>query len=152
MNQYQVSFGEAVKRALTVNYCKFSGRASRSEYWWFALFSMIVGGLVTLLCNPETTAGQTVSSLVSLVLLLPSLGLVWRRLHDTGRSGWWYVGMFVIVIALAAAGFVCMLAQKIGLSILFFISILAPYIVLIVWFCQPSQPEPNQYGPVPNVE
>ena len=65
MQQRQVSFSEAIKSGFN-KYCCFTGRASRSEYWWWVHFTFSV----------------------SLALLLPGLGLGVRRLHDIGRSGW----------------------------------------------------------------
>lgn len=132
--QRQVSFGEAITRALTVNYCNFSGRASRSEYWWFALFSFLVGLPFTIAqyayffaTNGESSLIITILSwIVSLALFLPSLGLSIRRLHDINKSGWWYL----LGIVLCCVG---------GL-------------ILIYFYCQDSDPTDNEYGPVPNLE
>ncbi|MDE7388345.1 MAG: DUF805 domain-containing protein [Muribaculaceae bacterium] len=123
MYQRQVSFGEAIRKAIVENYCNFSGRASVSEYWWFALFNFILGMALTCVFG-SGTLGTSVSGVVSLALLLPGLGLAVRRLHDIGRSGWW---LFLCLIPLVGA------------------------VILIVWFCKASQPEINQYGPVPNM-
>lgn len=125
MFQYQVPFGEAVKRAFS-NYCCFSGRASRSEYWWWALFTAIVGTVVNYisLLILSDSAAQIVSGIVSLAFLLPSLGLCVHRLHDIGKSGWWWLLVFIPIVGA---------------------------IILIVWFCKDSQPADNQYGPIPNL-
>ncbi len=64
-------------------YATFTGVASRSEYWWFFLFYFVIE--VTLFLTGQVT----LRGLVSLVLFLPSLGVGVRRMHDTGRSGWW---------------------------------------------------------------
>ena len=111
MYQRQVSFGEAISRAFS-NYANFNGRASRSEYWWFVLFNFILG------CIP------VVNLIAGLALLIPSLALGARRLHDTGRSGWW------LLLGLIPFG----------------------ALVLIVFFCQESHPMVNEYGPVPNTD
>lgn len=127
MYQRQVSFKEAVVRALTQNYCNFSGRASRSEYWWFYLFSCIVSWVVSIvvsLFSSDLSTMYIASMIVGLAFLLPSLGIAVRRLHDIGKSGWW---MFISLIPLIGA------------------------IILIVWWCKDSQMEPNEYGPVPNL-
>ncbi len=125
MIQRQVTFKEAVMSALTRNYCNFSGRASRSEYWWYALFTFIVGCVISAIFYSHPTTLNIVSGIVNLALLLPSLGLCVRRLHDIGKSGWWiFIGLIPIVGA----------------------------IILIVWFCTDSQRTPNEYGPVPNLE
>lgn len=160
MFQRQVTFGEAIKRALTVNYCKFSGRSSRSEYWWFSLFSCIVSWLASLIQWISPTAGLTLSILISLGLFLPSLGLTVRRLHDIGKSGWWLVGLYAIVFVasigcaiplalIARDGLTPTAGTFTGVGIGAVLIIIAS-IILIVWMCKPSQPEFNQYGPVPN--
>lgn len=143
MNQYQVSFGDAIKRAFT-QYCVFSGRASRSEFWWFMLFTWIVGACLGLpnfytvmdvmhssdsystMVEAQSTTGimTYISYLWGLFILLPSFGLLFRRLHDTGRSGWNWCWSFLPVVGT---------------------------IILIVFCCQPSQPVDNKYGPVPNL-
>ena len=64
----------------TAAYAQFEGRASRSEYWWFYLFTVLATAAAD-------TLGGTVGNLASLAFFLPSLALVARRLHDTGRSG-----------------------------------------------------------------
>jgi uncharacterized membrane protein YhaH (DUF805 family) len=127
MYQKQLSFGEAVNKALAQNYCNFSGRASRSEYWWYALFTMILGaviGFVLGIFGAGSTAVSVIQGLVSLALLLPGLGLCVRRLHDISKSGWW---IFISLVPLLGA------------------------ILLIVWFCKPSDAGMNQYGPEPNM-
>ncbi|MBD5370371.1 MAG: DUF805 domain-containing protein [Bacteroides sp.] len=124
MYQRQVTFQEAIQSALLQNYCNFSGRASRSQYWWFVLFSFIVSVVLSIVFCWSDTALNIVNSLVSLALLLPGLGLCVRRLHDIGKSGWW---VLLSLIPLVGA------------------------IILIIWYCQDSQPYPNEYGPVPNM-
>lgn len=125
MLQRQVSFKEAVIRAIKDNYCNFNGRSSRSEYWWYCLFTVILGVIIAWIFSSSQTAYATVGGIVNLALLLPSLGLCVRRLHDVGKSGWW---IFLVLIPVIGA------------------------IILIIWFCQPSQPQTNAYGPVPNLE
>lgn len=128
MYQEQVSFGDAVKRALTVNYCNFDGRSSRSEYWWYALgmfiLSAVLGFIFGFFFDPESSAMAVVQTAFLLVFLLPSLGLCVRRLHDIGKSGWW---IFIGLIPIAGP------------------------IILIVWYAKESEMTPNQYGPVPNM-
>ena len=70
-------------------YAIFSGRASRSEYWWFVLFNTllnIVAGFIDELIGIDV---QVASIVVSLVLLLPGLSVAIRRCHDSNHSGWW---------------------------------------------------------------
>lgn len=84
-------------------YAVFTGRASRKEYWMFFFFSAIISIVLTLIGN--LTGLPFLTSLYALVVLLPSLAVAARRLHDTGRSAWWlllalipFIGAFVLVI------------------------------------------------------
>ncbi len=130
MYQQQVSFGDAVKRAFN-NYCNFNGRASRSEYWWFALFTALVSyvlmGIGTLIWGQSGEAfsvGNSLCYIWGLITLLPSLGLCWRRLHDTGRAGGYY---FIALIPVVGT------------------------IIVLIWLCQASQQGPNRFGDQPNM-
>jgi uncharacterized membrane protein YhaH (DUF805 family) len=119
-------------RTCFAKYATFSGRAGRREYWWFFLFCVIVSILTSILdaylgtgfeSDSAVLADQgVVSSLVTLLLLLPNLAVGARRLHDTGRSGWWQL-LFVI--------------PCVGV------------IVLIVFFATAGDRMPNKYGDVP---
>ncbi|HVA53547.1 MAG TPA: DUF805 domain-containing protein [Acidimicrobiales bacterium] len=84
-----LNFSNAVASCLK-KYVTFSGVASRSEYWWFSLFFGI-GYVVFRVLNVPSLV-----SFWSLALLLPSLAVNVRRLHDTGRSGWWYFAWFIL--------------------------------------------------------
>jgi uncharacterized membrane protein YhaH (DUF805 family) len=84
-----MTFQESVKVCFS-KYADFNGRASRSEYWWFVLF-IVLGSAATSLF------GNTLSALFSLATLLPSIAAATRRLHDTNRSGWWQLIIFVPV-------------------------------------------------------
>jgi uncharacterized membrane protein YhaH (DUF805 family) len=75
-----MTFVESVKTCFS-KYAHFKGRASRSEYWWYALF-IVLGSIATSMVS------DTVSLLFALGTLLPSLAVAARRLHDTNRSGW----------------------------------------------------------------
>ncbi len=123
MYQRQLSFGEAVKLALTTNYCNFNGRSSRSEYWWFALAMFILGFILRLILG-DGTVGAVISGVINLALLLPGLGLSVRRMHDINKSGWW-----VLINLIPLVG----------------------WIIFIIWAAKDSDPTPNQYGPVPNL-
>lgn len=85
-----MTFQESVRTCFT-KYVDFNGRASRSEYWWFALFVLVVSIVLA-------QVNYTLSTLFSLAVLLPSLAAAARRLHDTGRSGWWQLVAFVPVL------------------------------------------------------
>jgi uncharacterized membrane protein YhaH (DUF805 family) len=95
---------EAVK-AVFSKYATFEGRARRSEYWWFFLFSMIIA-IVLNLIRPGVLGG-----IWSLVTLLPSLAVGARRLHDIDRTGWWLligfiplIGWIVLIVFFATRG------------------------------------------------
>ena len=111
-----MSFIDAINSCFR-QYVGFTGRASRSEFWWFTLFGLLVG-----LAAAIVDARGTIGALISLVLLLPSIAVGARRLHDTGRSGWW------LLIALVP---------------------LAGLIVLIVFFVMRGDPGLNSHGPSP---
>ena len=118
-------------RAFAKYFC-FSGRASRSEYWWFVLFHcavlICIGFLVGLMADPVTIlAGNLLNALIfgwELIVLFPSLCLCCRRLHDIGKSGWWFLVTFVPFVG----GIIC-----------------------LIWMCKPSDPWVNDYGDVPNL-
>lgn len=86
-----MNFVDAVKQCFT-KYVAFEGRASRSEYWWWALFIFVVS-IVLGMAN----AGM-LANLFSLGTLLPSLAVGVRRLHDIGKSGWWLLLCFIPLI------------------------------------------------------
>jgi uncharacterized membrane protein YhaH (DUF805 family) len=107
--------------AVLKNYAKFSGRARRTEYWMFMLFSLIIS-LVLAFIEGLLGSGGVLGLLYGLAVLVPSLAVSVRRLHDTGRSGWWLlIGLIPIV----------------------------GVIVLIVFAVQDSNAGDNAYGPNP---
>jgi uncharacterized membrane protein YhaH (DUF805 family) len=104
-----MSFGDAIKSGFS-NYVKFNGRASRSEFWWFILFISIIGIVMNIIDNAIGT-GIVISLIWSLAVLLPVLGLYFRRLHDTDRSAWWlligfipFIGSIVLIVFWAING------------------------------------------------
>lgn len=99
-----MGFGEAIRICLR-KYADFSGRARRSEYWWFILFTIIVEGVST------SAFGQNFGNAVSLAFLLPTLAAASRRLHDGDHSAWALllilvpiIGWIVLIVWLATAG------------------------------------------------
>ncbi|MBQ3189037.1 MAG: DUF805 domain-containing protein [Bacteroidaceae bacterium] len=77
-----MGFSQAVKSVFS-NYANFSGRARRSEYWYFVLFSLIIG-LIPI-----------VNLIVGLISIIPGIAVCVRRLHDIGKSGWWLLLGFI---------------------------------------------------------
>lgn len=89
-------------------YAVFNGRATRSEYWFFFLFNILISIAIGLVVGILGESVDFLNSIYSLAVLLPSLAVGVRRLHDTGRSGWWYllalipiVGWIVLLVFLA---------------------------------------------------
>ncbi|GLY31109.1 DUF805 domain-containing protein [Kineosporia sp. NBRC 101731] len=88
-----MSFQDAVRTVLTKKYVDFSGRARRSEYWFWTLFAVIVTVVAAII---DAVIGfQIVTYIAFVALLLPGIAVTVRRLHDTGRSGFWYLIVFV---------------------------------------------------------
>jgi len=123
---------EYFKMAVTEKYAQFEGRSTRSEYWYFVLaytlLAIVIGLISSLLVYASGGSGIIIwilgigFILAIFALIIPSISLAVRRLHDTGKSGWWYLINFV------------------------------PYIgglVFIVLMCLESEPGANQYGPNP---
>jgi uncharacterized membrane protein YhaH (DUF805 family) len=92
-----MSFGQAIRSGFS-NGLKFRGVASRSEYWWFALFSLIVGVVTSVIDTAfglDNILGGVVGTIASLVLLIPRLSLLVRRFRDTGVSPLWLISALV---------------------------------------------------------
>jgi uncharacterized membrane protein YhaH (DUF805 family) len=98
----QMSFGKSISTCLS-KYADFKGRAQRSEYWWFVLFTMLLGIIAGLIDKSDV-----LSLILNIAFLLPSLGAATRRLHDVNRSGWWQliaitvIGIIPLIIWLAS--------------------------------------------------
>ena len=98
-----MTFQESIRVCFT-KYFDFSGRATRSEYWWFFLF-LVLAGLLCAVLSPIA------SGLFTLATVVPSTAVATRRLHDTRRSGWWQLiilvpllGIIVLLVFLAKEG------------------------------------------------
>ncbi|MGB3099264.1 MAG: DUF805 domain-containing protein [Solirubrobacterales bacterium] len=87
-----MSFSEAVSDGFA-KYATFSGRSSRSAYWWWVLFAILVG-LGGSLVDQALDTGFVVSSLIGLAIFIPGLAVLVRRFHDAGHSGWWVLILF----------------------------------------------------------
>jgi len=99
-----MGFGEAVKTVFS-KYATFSGRAGRSEFWFFVLFSIIVNIVLNIIGQFSEMAGAVLSIIFFLGTIIPSIAVGARRLHDIDRTGWWQlialipiVGTIVLII------------------------------------------------------
>jgi uncharacterized membrane protein YhaH (DUF805 family) len=114
-----MGFTQAVGSCLR-GYVRFSGRAARSEFWWFALFdllcSLVAGFLDALVYT------NIFGLLVDVLLVLPGLAVSVRRLHDDGRTGWWVLLSIVPVIG---------------------------WIILLIWYVRRGTIGDNRFGPDP---
>jgi len=103
-------------------YAVFSGRARRMEYWMFVLINFIIALVLAGIEYLLGISNNVLSILYDLAVLIPSLAVAVRRLHDTNRSGWWILINLIPIIG---------------------------WIIFIVFAVQDSQPGINQYGPNP---
>ena len=128
-----MGFVEAIRAGFN-NYANFSGRATRPEYWWWFVFTWIVSVVSNALdrwarvgaIESPSYAGYAVgliSGIVALALFIPSWSVLVRRLHDTNRSGWWWLLVFIPIIG---------------------------WIILIVFLASEGTPGPNRFGPSPS--
>ncbi len=125
-----MDFTTAIRTCFS-KYATFLGRARRAEYWWFVLFNILVNIALNIVDGvifgfgggPMHEGGpQFLSGLYSLAVLLPSLAVGVRRLHDLGRSGWWLLIWLIPLLG---------------------------WIILIWWFATKGEDGPNDYGPDP---
>ncbi|SFV61680.1 Integral membrane protein [hydrothermal vent metagenome] len=129
MEQFNRYFLDTIKN----RYAQFDGRASRSEFWYFALFyflaDLVAAVIDAFVLSPmlgmtpeQISQGGYLQMILVLGLFIPSIALAVRRLHDIGKSGWWYLLVFIPFIG---------------------------WVVLIYFYVLDSQPGTNQYGENP---
>lgn len=110
-------------QACFVRYFDFQGRSSRSEYWWFVLFNLLLNVATAIfdlvVLGVSSDGFLPANTAATIITFIPGVAVSVRRLHDIGRSGWWIFLAFTVV----------------GI------------IPLIYWACQPGTPEANDYGP-----
>lgn len=104
-----MTFGQSIKTCLREKYITFSGRASRSEYWWFQLFfflilfvlGLVVGGFLGFISPSSVLTSNgfggfgIVFGIAMLALYIPSISVLVRRFHDRGVSGWWVLAVMI---------------------------------------------------------
>ncbi len=106
------------KEVVLKKYAQFEGRAGKSEFWYFVLGNIIISIVLSII--PKI--GGALSGLYSLAVLVPSIAVGVRRLHDIGKSGWNYL---MVLIPIAGP------------------------IILLIWFIKDGDPAENAFGPVP---
>ena len=163
-----VTFAEAVQSCLRKPF-DYSGRATRSEYWWFILFCWIAAFATWFVALMFSVEAAFVAMLLALaVLQVPKTAAAFRRLHDMGRRGWLAMLPFlmlpvtlvlwlIIVLAVAVAEVATSTPSPPGrgraLGILLIFSATVTFVIasmlLIWWLTRPSQPHDNRYGPNP---
>lgn len=119
-----MTFKQATRTCLS-KYAEFHGRAARPEYWWFVLFTIlgnIAAGIIDAVFGFRADGTGLVGGLFSLAMLLPSLAVASRRLHDIDRSFWWVLVGLIPVIG---------------------------WLVLLYWFVQPGTSGSNRFGSAP---
>jgi uncharacterized membrane protein YhaH (DUF805 family) len=117
-----MGFSDAIKTCMG-KYATFNGRASRSEYWWFYLFTLLLtwgGSLVAAVTMPVELA-DLMSVIIGLVFIVPVFAAGSRRLHDIGKSGWWQLLFLTIIGA----------------------------ILLIYWYAKEGDKQANNFGDAP---
>jgi uncharacterized membrane protein YhaH (DUF805 family) len=111
------------KRVVLENYANFDGRARRAEFWWYFLANLIISvvfNIIDAVIGSGMGGGIGVLGLIySLAVLIPGLAVAIRRLHDTGKSGWWLLLVFIPIVGI---------------------------IVLIVFWATDGTPGANDYG------
>lgn len=123
-----MGFGAAVSSVLS-KYAGFQGRARRSEYWWWILayiLVLVIAGVADNILQPPVPGAlfqsRPVTDLIFLAVIVPTLAVTVRRLHDTDRSGFWvFIGVIPII----------------------------GWLVLLYWYCLRGTAGSNNFGPDP---
>lgn len=102
-------------------YAVFSGRATRSEYWYFILINMAIS-IILAAVDRSIADGGILYTVYSIIVFIPSIAVAARRLHDTDRTGWWQLIIFIPIIG---------------------------FIILIIFLVQDSKSYENKYGSNP---
>lgn len=146
-----MDFVSAVKKCLLTDCFKISGRAPRSEYWWFYLFAFIAS-IVLALFNVIPILGQIISLVAGIWILIAQLTVLARRLHDTNRSALWILAPLGCSIAGLALLFVGIYFESSAFSVvstILFLATFVAYIAIFVFTLLPGTQGDNKYGPDP---
>ena len=115
-----MNFQNSIKTCFK-KFSDFDGRASRSEFWYFYLFAFL-GVYGSILLAIQIPFFFALGIIFGFIILVPALAVTARRLHDTGRSGWWQLTAYIPYVGLIAS------------------------IILIVWWCTEGEKKTNKYG------
>lgn len=170
MQPTPMDFVEAIKTCFSKAFT-FTGRARRSEYWYWYLFSVLVSLPLQILVEVIPGDSWVLMLVVALVSLgwslfnaIATLAVCIRRLHDIGRSGWWYgasviyaiiwvvvmvIWMFSVLWVTPADSLSSSLIPWLVVALITYLPLLVYSIVLLVWYCTDSMPGPNKYGENP---
>jgi len=156
-----MNFTDAIEAGYK-NYFNFSGRATRSEYWWFVLWTIIVitgmvaiGLVGALEFKTDKVLGgvalllAVLAGFVVIANLIPSISLQFRRLHDTGRSGWWAGGSYLISLVSQLAHYANHGSHDLNtllVQLVFSLGGLVYNIVVLVFLVQPSKDTYKPYN------
>jgi uncharacterized membrane protein YhaH (DUF805 family) len=143
----------------------FSGRASRSEFWWFSLFSVLLSAIISSIAGTDPGPGKIafrflidfqlgpqaslLENLFTIIFFAPCISVIVRRLHDTNRSGYKALLTFGAMAAIFGIGFLGGKLQNSALIAVFMILGYAFIITSIFILTKPSAPHTNKYGPNP---
>jgi uncharacterized membrane protein YhaH (DUF805 family) len=160
-----MTFAGAVRGVLR-QYAVFGGRAPRSEFWWWYLFTVLINGVATAIdrLTDATLGFGFLGTVVSLGLLVPTLAVSVRRLHDSNLSGWWLlapIGTALVGTGAIFGGAIALIASAFsnagpgsgitGLAVALFVAggltLLASLIINVVLMLRPSSAGPNRFGP-----
>ena len=158
-----MGFGQAIKHVLR-NYVNFRGRATRSEFWWFSLLMVIVYVVLFIMstvgiatsADPQlwgllAQVGSTGTLVWFLATIIPVSAVWFRRLHDSNKSGWWYL----LTIMLGFGGFFFFAISALQNEVAFTIGLVLGLassiggIFLLIFALLPSTSGPNRFGEVP---
>ena len=123
----------AFHRVIKEKYATFDGRASRSEYWWFTLGNVLLSLVIEFVFG-IFDMGETAISIYSIFIFIPSIAVSVRRLHDIGKSGWYYLVFAVSLFLMTWVSFLMMLLA---------------FLLFLYWVCKASEQGPNRFGEQP---
>ena len=140
-------------------YFTFSGRAARSEYWWFQIFA-VLGSIVSIVVDGVIFGagyGDTgvLGTIFSLAIIIPTFSVTCRRLHDINRTGWWQIGWVLVILSLGYLAIFALIMTTpsfgVGDSMVLIFVVLVGMGVLwpLYWLASSGTKGDNKYGPNP---